>query len=114
MLSADSDYKKIMKKNPEKDIENYDDLRAFENRCLMEDMRKKLRTEDIEKIARFLKRKAKDVKEVFRKGISECHIENISEIENKVIFSLKWDLGQPDKRILEFAVLIMSEWFNLT
>jgi len=24
-----------MKKNPEKAIENYDDLRAFENRCLM-------------------------------------------------------------------------------
>ena len=33
MLSADSDHKKIMKKNPEKAIENYDDLRVFENRC---------------------------------------------------------------------------------
>ena len=32
--SADSDYEKILKKNPEKAIENYDDLRAFENRCL--------------------------------------------------------------------------------
>ena len=35
---------------------------------------------NIEKIAGFLKRKAKDGKEVFRKGISECHIENIGEI----------------------------------
>ncbi len=34
MLSADSDYEKILEKNPEKAIENYDDLRAFENRCL--------------------------------------------------------------------------------
>ena len=35
---------------------------------------------NIEKIAGFLKRKAKDVKEVLRKGISGCHIENIGEI----------------------------------
>ncbi len=33
MLSADSDYEKNFEKNPEKVIENYDDLRAFENRC---------------------------------------------------------------------------------
>jgi len=33
MLSADSDYEKILNKKPEKAIENYDDLRAFENRC---------------------------------------------------------------------------------
>jgi len=32
MLSADSDYEKILNKKPEKAIENYDDLRAFENR----------------------------------------------------------------------------------
>lgn len=35
---------------------------------------------NIEKIAGFLKRKAKDVKEVLRKGISGCHIENIGEM----------------------------------
>src|SRR3990170_5701621 len=35
---------------------------------------------NIEKIAGFLKRKAKDVKEVLQKGISGCHIENIGEI----------------------------------
>ena len=35
MLSGDSDYEKILEKNPEKAIENYDDLRAFENRCLI-------------------------------------------------------------------------------
>jgi len=35
MLSADSDYEKILNKKPEKAIENYDDLRAFENRCLI-------------------------------------------------------------------------------
>jgi transposase len=35
---------------------------------------------NIEKIAGFLKRKVKDVKEVLQKGISGCHIENISEI----------------------------------
>jgi transposase len=34
---------------------------------------------NIEKIAGFLKRKAKDVKEVLRKGISGCDIENIGE-----------------------------------
>ncbi len=34
ILSADSDYEKILEKNHEKAIENYDDLRAFENRCL--------------------------------------------------------------------------------
>ncbi len=33
MLLADSDYEKILNKNPEKTIGNYDDLRAFENRC---------------------------------------------------------------------------------
>jgi len=33
MLSEDSDYEKISNMNPEKAIENYDDLRAFENRC---------------------------------------------------------------------------------
>ena len=32
MLSGDSDYEKILETNPEKAIENYDDLRAFENR----------------------------------------------------------------------------------
>ncbi len=32
MLLADSDYEKILNKNPEKTIGNYDDLRAFENR----------------------------------------------------------------------------------
>jgi hypothetical protein len=32
MLSEDSDYEKIMNKKLEKAIENYDDLRAFENR----------------------------------------------------------------------------------
>ncbi len=36
---------------------------------------------NIEKIAGFLKRRAKDVKEVLRKGISGCHIENIGEIK---------------------------------
>ncbi len=36
---------------------------------------------NIEKIAGFLKRKAKDVKEVLQKGISGCHIENIGEIK---------------------------------
>jgi transposase len=35
---------------------------------------------NIEKIAGFLKRKAKDVKDVLQKGISGCHIENIGEI----------------------------------
>jgi Transposase and inactivated derivatives len=35
---------------------------------------------NIEKIAGFLKRKAKDVKEVLRKGISWCNLENIGEI----------------------------------
>jgi transposase len=35
---------------------------------------------NIEKIAGFLKRKAKDVKEVLRKGISGCNLENIGEI----------------------------------
>ena len=34
---------------------------------------------NIEKIAGFLKRKAKDVKEVLQKGISGCDIENIGE-----------------------------------
>jgi hypothetical protein len=34
MLAADSDYEKILNKNPEKAIENYDDLKPFENRCL--------------------------------------------------------------------------------
>ncbi len=33
MLSADSDYEKILNKKAELSIENYDDLRAFENRC---------------------------------------------------------------------------------
>ena len=33
MLAADSDYEKILNKNPEKAIGNYDDLRPFENRC---------------------------------------------------------------------------------
>jgi len=32
--SADGDYKKILNKIPEKPIENYGDLRVFENRCL--------------------------------------------------------------------------------
>ncbi len=35
---------------------------------------------NIEKIGGFLKRKAKDIKEVLRKGISGSHIENIGEI----------------------------------
>jgi len=34
MLAGDSDYEKILNKNPEKAIENYDDLKPFENRCL--------------------------------------------------------------------------------
>ena len=33
ILSTDSDYEKILNKNPEKAIENYDDLKPFENRC---------------------------------------------------------------------------------
>ncbi len=32
MPSADIDYEKMLNKNPEKAIENYDDLMAFENR----------------------------------------------------------------------------------
>ena len=35
---------------------------------------------NIEKIGGFLKRKAKDMKEVLQKGISGFHIENIGEI----------------------------------
>ncbi len=35
---------------------------------------------NIEKIGGFLKRKAKDMKEVLRKGISIDNLENISEI----------------------------------
>ena len=33
--SSDSDYKNKMDKNPKKATENYDDLSAFENRCLI-------------------------------------------------------------------------------
>ena len=46
---------------------------------------------NIEKIREFLKRKAKDMKEVLRKGISGSHTENIGEIvincADKISFS---------------------------
>lgn len=45
---------------------------------------------NIEKIGGFLKRKAKDIKEVLRKGISGSHIENVGEIvvncADKILF----------------------------